>query len=238
LGLNALQIVINFSFFFSIIYLKFYSLNGGLPIILKTLLKGIALGAILSVNMLYSADTLLVDKNIAEINWVGKKVTGEHDGSINIANGWIVIDKNTILNGLVTMDMTTITNEDIESPEWRNKLEAHLKNEDFFHVDSFPTSQLQFLKPQSFLLSDTTLNTLSAELTIRGITHPVQIPCIVTREQDRFRASGELKIDRTLFNVKYGSGKFFDDLGDRMIYDEFTIKFDLRLKNSIGISEE
>ena len=148
--------------------------------------------------------------------------------------GWVVVDKNTLLGGAIIIDMHSITNRDIESAEWKLKLESHLKNEDFFHVDSFPTSQLQFSKNQSFILSDTTLNSISADLTIRGNTHPVEIPCIILNENNNYNISGEFNIDRTLFNIKYGSGKFFDDLGDRMIYDDFAIKFDLRLKKIVS----
>ncbi len=196
-------------------------------------MKWAVLGVALLAHILYSADTLFVDNNTAALNWVGKKVTGEHDGSINMLEGWVVVDKNTLLGGAIIIDMHSIANRDIESAEWRLKFESHLKNEDFFYVDSFPTSHLNFSKEQPFILSDTTLNKISADLTIRGNTHPVDIPCIVTNGDNNYKISGDFNIDRTLFNIKYGSGKFFDDLGDRMIYDDFTIKFDLRLKKSI-----
>ena len=188
--------------------------------------------AILWGNYLLSADTLSVDKNSAQIRWIGKKVTGEHDGSIDISSGWVIIDNNTIINGNIILDMKTITSLDIESPEYRKKLDDHLKNEDFFHVDSFPFSRLKFSENQSFIISDTTVNIFSAELTIRGITHKIHFPGLVSNTGDSYHTKGELNIDRTLFDVRYGSGKFFDDLGDRMIYDEFTIQFDMHLTKS------
>ena len=90
-----------------------------------------------------AADTLQVDLVNSQIKWIGRKVTGEHFGSLNLSEGWVEIEKNMVSGGKLVFDMASITNTDIESPEWKLKLENHLKNDDFFYVDSFPQAILE-----------------------------------------------------------------------------------------------
>ena len=122
--------------------------------------------------------------------------------------------------------MTSISNTDIESPEWKLKLEDHLKSADFFNVDSFPHAILEIKEHQP--LSDdqsASNNQILADLTIRGIKQELSFPISLQQSDSIILAMGTIDIDRTLYNIQYKSGKFFEGLGDKLIYDDFTVKF-------------
>ena len=120
--------------------------------------------------------------------------------------------------------MNSIVVRDMDESPWRTKLENHLKSIDFFNVEKFPTSKLTITKV-SF---NQGAFKVMGDLTIRGITHSVEFPAIINFSDLGPRATGQIKIDRTLFDVNFRSGKFFTDLGDKMIYDEFTIDFEIK----------
>ena len=175
---------------------------------------------------LSSNDTLQIDLNNSQISWIGRKVTGEHSGSLHLSNGWVVMDKNALIGGKFIFDMTSISNTDIESPEWKLKLEDHLKSEDFFNVDSFPNAILEIKEHQQ--LSDdqsASNNQILADLTIRGIKQELSFPISLQQSDSIFSAEGTVDIDRTLYNIQYKSGKFIEGLGDKLIYDDFTVQF-------------
>jgi polyisoprenoid-binding protein YceI len=125
--------------------------------------------------------------------------------------------------------MTSISNTDIESPEWKLKLENHLKTEDFFHVDSFPQAILEIRENETEFIpgkeNTKVLNQVTANLTMRGISHEISFPYELFQSDSNFIAEGSVEIDRTKYNIQYHSGKFFDNLGDKLIYDDFTIQF-------------
>ena len=178
---------------------------------------------------LSSNDTLQVDLDKSQISWIGRKVTGEHSGSLHLSNGWVVMDKNVLMGGKFIFDMTSISNTDIESPEWKLKLEDHLKSEDFFNVDSFPNAILE-IKEHQPLPDDQSAsnNQILADLTIRGIRQELSFPISLQQSDSIFSAvsaEGTVDIDRTLFNIQYKSGKFIENLGDKLIYDDFMVKF-------------
>ena len=183
------------------------------------------------VSIMTAADTLQVDMENSQIKWIGRKVTGEHSGTLNLSGGWVVLDKNSINSGKFIFDMASISNTDIESPEWKQKLEDHLKSEDFFHTDSFPHAILEIKNRQSLIIENSKKSAqILADLTIRGITHEIKFPFDLTQSQNNFNAEGSVDIDRTLYNIQYKSGKFFDELGDKLIYDNFTVQFMVQTK--------
>ena len=125
------------------------------------------LATVLLVN-LSAKDTLAVDLYKTKIQWTGRKITGEHSGTIDLSNGWIVMEKNTIISGKLIFDMTSIANMDIESPEWKLKLENHLKNNDFFAVDSFPQAILNINGSQSLSIEQSINN----EPSLTNLSYP------------------------------------------------------------------
>ena len=136
------------------------------------------------------------------------------------------MDKTILIGGKFIFDMTSISNTDIESPEWRLKLENHLKDNDFFAVDSFPYAILE-IKGNQEISDDKSAsnNQILTDLTIRGITQELSFPILLQQSDSTFSAKGTVDINRTLFNIQYNSGRFFENLGDKLIYDDFTVKF-------------
>ena len=176
-------------------------------------------------------DTLFVNLENSKINWTGRKVTGEHTGTLNLADGWIIMQQDSLMGGKLIFDMTSINNTDLESPEWKEKLEKHLMAEDFFFVDSFPHANLEIKNHrQTVDESSEENNQIIANLTIRGITHEIIFPLEISQSKSIYYAEGTIDINRTLFNINYKSGTLFENLGDRMIYDNFTIQFSLQTK--------
>ena len=185
----------------------------------------VILGVFFLVN-LSAKDTLIVDLDKTKIQWTGQKVTGEHTGTLNLSEGWIIMEDNLLNSGRLIFDMTSISNTDLESPEWKLKLENHLKDNDFFAVDSFPYAILNINDSQSIVVENSADNNqIMANLTIRGITQEISFPISIQKIESIFSAEGTVDIDRTLYNIQYKSGKFFADLGDRMIYDIFSVQF-------------
>jgi len=181
--------------------------------------------------LIIASDTLYVNIENSNINWIGRKVTGEHSGTLNLSKGWVVMEQDLVIGGKFIFDMTSIKNTDIESPEWKEKLEKHLMAEDFFFVDSFPNAILE-IKYHHQIIDDKTgqTNQIIADLTIRGITHEINFPINISHSKSNFYAEGLIDINRTLFNIKYNSGTFFEELGDRMIYDNFTVQISLQTR--------
>ena len=172
-------------------------------------------------------DTLQVDIDQSQIEWIGRKVTGVHSGTLELSEGWVTMNGSDLLYGKFIFDMTSIKNTDIESSEWRLKLENHLQSEDFFNVDSFPHAILNIKKNRSNSNTNNPDSTylVYADLTIRGITHEISLYYQLDKSERNFIAIGSVDIDRTLYNIKYKSESYFSDLGDKIIYDDFTIKF-------------
>ena len=202
----------------------------GKIIINSILFKGVVLFTTL-VTLITASDTLHINVENSNINWTGRKITGEHSGTLKLADGWVIMQEDSIIGGKITFDMTSIKNTDIESPEWKQKLEDHLKAEDFFHTDSFPHAILE-IKIQTTIMDEnkTIREGVLADLTIRGMTHEIKFPFILTQSKNILTGEGSVDIDRTLYNIQYKSGKFFDDLGDHLIYDDFTVQFRVQTK--------
>ncbi len=158
------------------------------------------------------------------VNWTGKKVLGLHTGSINIANGYIEISENAILGGEIVIDMTSIIITDIADKKTHDEFLGHLQNEDFFSVDKFKTAILTITGSNKI---ETNKFKIDGNLLIKDITHPVSFIAAVEVFTDFLHSLGEIVIDRTLYNIRYGSGKFIDNLGDKLIYDDFVLQFKL-----------
>ena len=169
-------------------------------------------------------DNVRIDTEGSKIKWVGSKVASSHEGNVNIAKGALSIDHGTLVGGEIAIEMNSISCTDIESESKNKYLVDHLKNEDFFNTKAFP---LAFIKITEAMRGKGNLYVIVADLTIKGITHPIKFEATVNINGLNVLANAEIKIDRTKWDVKYGSGSFFEDLGDKMILDE--IKFDILL---------
>jgi len=174
-----------------------------------------------------SLDTIWVDTSISKIEWVGNKVSGSHNGQVKIKNGYVLKREGLLVGGEIVVDMNSISVDDIEHPDWNKSLVDHLKNEDFFDVKKFPTSKLKILSSKESSIKDKSNSNLeiSSKLTIKDITHEIVFHSYVDFNANT--SVGELIIDRTKWDIKYGSSSFFDNLGDRAIYNDFILNFHL-----------
>lgn len=173
------------------------------------------------------ADEYSVDKSKSAVKWSSKKVVGGHFGTIELKSGRLNVESRKILSGEFLMDMTTIVNEDISNEAVNRKLVGHLKSDDFFSVDKHPVSTLIVRKTSQ---KSENVFTFSGDLTIKGITHPVVFDATVSFLTGKISANGKMEIDRTLYDIRYGSGKFFSGLGDNMIHDNFSLDFSIEFE--------
>lgn len=184
-------------------------------------LKTIAIAILATISLTVSAQTKTVDASKSTINWVGKKVTGSHEGTIGIKNGTLVFKKNKLTGGTFVVDMNALTVTDLASGKGKENLEGHLKADDFFGTTKFPTSTLVFKKVAS---KANGIYTVTGDLTIKGITKPIIFDLATTATT----AATTLKVDRTKYDIKYNSGNFFQNLGDKVINDDFELKVALQ----------
>jgi polyisoprenoid-binding protein YceI len=159
------------------------------------------------------------------IKWVGRKVSGQHNGTVKVKSGSIEFANGNIKSGTIIIDMTTIVDEDLTG-ESKGKLEGHLRSEDFFSTSSHPEAKfvvknaIQKNKHQFEIIGD---------LTIKGITKEAKANVVaVPNGPTGLNVSGGFSIDRIAYGIKYGSGQFFKDLGDKMIDDNFTVTLDVK----------
>jgi polyisoprenoid-binding protein YceI len=168
------------------------------------------------------------------VKWTGKKLTGEHYGKINISEGQLFVDGDQLSGGSFTIDMNTITVEDLEDAEYNKKLTDHLYSEDFFNVAQFNAANFEITGVEALAAADAAGNThtISGNLTIKGITKGISFPAKVENNEAGINASAKFDIDRTLWDIKYRSGKIFPEIGDKVIYDEIGIELNLAATKS------
>ncbi len=162
----------------------------------------------------------IIDMKESVVAWTGSSVHGKHEGYVYISKGELMIENGQLMGGTVEVDMNTIEDG---SHRRDNNLINHLKGPDFFDVKKFPFSTIAITRIASINAEDMEI---TGSLTIKGITHPVTFPARIEVKGGIVKASGRLVIDRTLWDVRYKSGKFFDNLKDQAIADsiEFNIK--------------
>ncbi len=192
-------------------------------------MKKIFLSAVLSIFTLFAfsnsphIDRVRVDNQKSTIKWIGSKIAESHEGLISIQNGVLLINHGTLVGGDITIDMSSIQTTDM-SDKYNKKLDSHLKNEDFFDVEKHPLSTIKIIKATKIEANN---YQVLADLTIKGITHSITFDTEVNIRKVAFFAKAKIKIDRTKWGVKYNSGNFFKDLGDKVILDE--IEFEINL---------
>ncbi len=174
------------------------------------------------------ASNYKVDTKKSGINWVGEKVTGKHNGTVNLDSGELKV-KDGKFFGEFTIDMTSITNQDIEDETYKKKLESHLKSDDFFSVEKHPgaTFKISAVEKYEAKEGETANHIITGKLTIKDITHEIKFPATISFEKDTFTATAKFTIDRVKWDVRYNSGSFFENLGDKLIYDDIQLELNL-----------
>lgn len=174
--------------------------------------------------------TIVFDSSASTVKWLGKKVTGQHEGTIDLAKGEMILRGTELKGGEFTFDMTSIKDTDLTDPENNAKLVRHLKSEDFFEVEKFPTAVLKIKSAKSVEGFTGPTYEVTADLTMKGKTNEVKFPAVVKTDNGKTVATANITVDRTKWNVRYGSGKFFKGLGDKAIYDDFIVDIMLATK--------
>ena len=155
----------------------------------------------------------------SQLVWKGYKVTGSHEGTIAIKSGSLEFNEDVLVGGEFVVDMTTLASTDLEG-EYKGKLEGHLKSDDFFGVENHPTATLVFSDVKA---TGKNSYSVTGNLTVKGKTNPITFSISIYGS----KATATWKVDRTAYDVKYGSASFFDGLKDKAIYDEFDLVADL-----------
>lgn len=154
------------------------------------------------------------------VQWEGKRINKKHTGSIGLKQGSFEIVDSKFVSGKFVIDMDVMTDESHPDPNEPGRLIGHLKSDDFFDVEKYPEAILLISDSEKFDKGKAKVN---GKLTIKGRTHPITF--IVVQKGAIFTSS--LVFDRSLYDVRYQSGKFFDNLGDKTIMDEIEIDVSL-----------
>ena len=186
----------------------------------KTLfIIAVSITMIISLN---AQEKFTADAGQTKLEWLGEKVTGKHEGALTLQSGWLSLKENKIQSGEFIMDMNSITlNEN------NDRLLGHLKSDDFFGVTKYPTSKLVITESSSF---EKGTATVKGTLTIKGITNPIEFKAAYQKKDDGTWFFANIVVDRTKYDIRYRSGSFFDNLGDKTIFDEFKLKVSLLVK--------
>ncbi|MET0637306.1 MAG: YceI family protein [Chitinophagaceae bacterium] len=158
----------------------------------------------------------------SNVNWLGRKVTGSHHGTINLKDGVLYTDEGKLTGGRFTVDLGSIKIVDVTDPDTNAQFAGHLASDDFFSTALYPEAVFEITS-----VSD---NRIKGDLTIKGITHSVEFPAEIDVKDDVLKASGTIVVDRTKYDIKFRSGNFFKNLGDTLIYNDFELKVDITAK--------
>ena len=182
---------------------------------MKTTMKTLLLLTIVLVGTAFTTNPI-ERKEVKEstITWTGKKILGSHTGTIDLKSGYLEMEGDALVGGMFEVDMTSLKNSDLD-PDYKVKLEGHLKSGDFFNVEEFPTATLAIKGARK---KGSTYNVMG-DLTIKGITEAVNFEIVMGKSAAR----ATVVIDRTKYDIRYGSGDFFDDLGDKTISNNFEL---------------
>ena len=176
------------------------------------------------INKIINPNEYVANKKASILNWIGRKVSSGHNGTIMLKDGYLNVSADGIIEGEFNIDMNSISVSDLQGGS-KASLERHLKNEDFFSVDDFPLAKIFFKANKKDIIKNQL--DLNAELTIKNITHPLKFTAEIIDVSPKLKIKSDLIFDRSLYDVRYGSGKFFENLGDRLILDEIQIGVDL-----------
>jgi len=164
------------------------------------------------------AQTKSINTETSKIKWTGREITTKiHYGSLKFLDGNISISENEV-KGKVIVDMESLNVEDLSGGS-KQRLEGHLKSDDFFSVDKHKTAELEIVssekKGEVFMVDGT--------LTIKDITHPIKFNLDIESN----KVTTKLAFDRSKYNVKFRSGNFFENLGDKLILDDIDLEVEL-----------
>jgi polyisoprenoid-binding protein YceI len=192
--------------------------------ILKQIASVVAVAAAFAFIKTPAPSKFKVDSKASSLVWVGKKVTGEHTGTISISSGELIAEGKALKQGTFEIDVNSLTVTDLTDASYNAKLVGHLKSDDFFAAAKFPKA--------TFVISSITPASgadylVKGKLTIKGKTNDLEFPATITNDGKHVTALAKIKVDRAKYDIRYGSKSFFDNLGDKVISDEFELNLNL-----------
>ena len=172
-----------------------------------------------------SSGDYVMDNDNSSIKWTGRELsTKSHYGSLQMKNGSLTVNTDGTINGIIKIDMTTIDCEDLQGRS-KASLERHLRSDDFFSVESHPIATLTF-KSEGGIGAGNKL-AFNGDLEIKGISHPISFESELKSVDPKVSALVDMTFDRSKYNVRFRSGTFFQNLGDKLIYDDIEISVDI-----------
>ena len=172
-------------------------------------------------------EKLLINTSNSELKWIGEYAFyfGGHDGVISFKQGYLLKRNGAISGGEFIIDMHSIQSLDMDNKEARKDLDNHLKNEDFFDVEKFPTAKLVIT---SVAYDDNRHVRVTADLTIKDVTLPINFHADLDYQKEQLKT--RFKIDRTLWGVTYNSKEVEGKLKDGLISDAIGFEVLISLK--------
>ena len=178
-----------------------------------------------------SGEQLVVDTQASSIHWVGTKPGGSHHGTIGIKEGSLAINGTEVASGSFIIDMNAIVNEDLTDQKMNEMLVNHLKSADFFDVEKYPTSSFAITKVEAVAGNDSITHRISGNLKMKDVEKNITFDAKITKEGDAYKAvTIPFTINRTQWNVQYGSKSIFADLKDKFIDDNIELQITIIAK--------
>jgi polyisoprenoid-binding protein YceI len=158
------------------------------------------------------------------VEWIGRKVTGAHNGTIEVKDGDFTFEDNNLLSGKFVISTRSITILDVEDAETNAQFASHLASDDFFNSDQFPDAVFEIKHAEP---SENNFYHVKGDLTIKGITNSIETTLQIVKTDNVAVLDAKIVIDRTKFNIKFRSSNFFANLGDTLIYNNFDLNVHL-----------
>ncbi len=167
-----------------------------------------------------------LDLEASEFEWTGRSLGGKHSGTLEISSGEVVVENGELVGGRIVLDMTSIENRDIDDSELRQTLHAHLASDDFFDAARYPEAIFEIEGSEK--IADVSAGSpnlrVRGRLTLKGVAQTLEFPAVAgVGAEGALIARAHFDIDRTRWNVIYGSGKFYEKLGQHLVQDLITI---------------
>ncbi|MCE3074700.1 YceI family protein [Chryseobacterium gwangjuense] len=158
------------------------------------------------------------------VEWIGRKVTGAHNGTIEVEKGNFTFENDNLIAGKFVINTKSITILDVKDAETNAQFASHLASDDFFNSDQYPEATFEITHAEP---GDNNLYYVKGNLTIKGITHSIDTTLQIVKTDNVAVLDAKIVIDRTKFNIKFRSANFFTNLGDTLIYNNFDLNVHL-----------
>lgn len=166
-----------------------------------------------------------IDTSQSTIEWHARKVLGQHHGTLKLKSGYLLFNGEHLSGGSFEIDMNSLADLDLTDKESNEQLVSELKSSKFFETDKYPIAKFTIKK---VIFRSPHRLTIAGNLVIKGITKPISFLAVVKKSKDLVAASAkQVLVDRTQYNIKYHSKSFYAKLGDKAIYNKFSLSIDL-----------